>query len=229
MMPVVLAREIGDRFYEAWAMWDLALIDLAERRSSEALGRLRAALAAFDGMGDHSGPVLVLLGFALHARLAGDEPRHWLLRGAVERMRLETGGDLVRQRVPSVAWEYEERPPTADLQAAWDAGTAPAIESAVRGAAGDAFVVAVDVSANRLAFELSGPRARELLESGCPIDLHPRAFRAGSCAQTLLARANVLLHQVGDEPRYRIWIRPSFARYLAAWLTDAEVGLTPTV
>jgi len=105
-------------------------------------------------------------------------------------------------------------------------GSAPAIEAAVRGAAGDAFVVAVDVSANRLAFELSGADARELLESGCPIDLHPRSFGAGSCAQTLLARANVLLHQVGDAPRYRIWIRPSFARYLAAWLTDAEAGIT---
>jgi len=109
------------------------------------------------------------------------------------------------------------------------AGTAPAIESAMRAAAGDAFVVVVDVSANRLAFEVAGPGARELLESGCPIDLHPRAFRAGSCAQTLLARANVLVHQTGDQPRYRIWIRPSFARYLAAWLTDAQVGLTPTV
>ena len=106
------------------------------------------------------------------------------------------------------------------------AETAPDIEAAVRGAAGDAFVVTVDVSANRIAFELSRAGARELLESGCPIDLHPRAFHAGSCAQTLLARANVLLHQTGDEPRYRIWIRPSFARYLAAWLTDAGVGLT---
>jgi sarcosine oxidase subunit gamma len=105
------------------------------------------------------------------------------------------------------------------------AGDAPAIEAAVRDAAGDAFVVAVDVSANRVAFEIGGPAARELLESGCPIDLHPRAFRAGSCAQTLLARANVLLHQVSDDPRYRIWVRPSFTRYLAAWLDDAAGGI----
>ena len=106
------------------------------------------------------------------------------------------------------------------------AGDAPAIEAAVRGAAEDSFVVTVDVSANRVAFELAGPDARELLESGCPIDLHPRAFAAGSCAQTLLARANILLHQVSDEPRYRVWIRPSFARYLAAWLDDASVGIS---
>jgi sarcosine oxidase subunit gamma len=106
------------------------------------------------------------------------------------------------------------------------AGDAPAIESAIRSAADSAFVVTVDVSANRVAFDLSGPAARELLESGCPIDLHPRAFRAGCCAQTLLARAGVLLHQVSDAPRYRVWIRPSFARYLAAWLDDAAMGVS---
>lgn len=106
------------------------------------------------------------------------------------------------------------------------AGDAPAIETGVRGAAGDAFVVTVDVSANRVAFEIGGPTARELLESGCPIDLHPRAFHAGSCAQTLLGRTGVLLHQVSDEPRYRIWVRPSFTRYLAAWLDDARVGVS---
>lgn len=106
------------------------------------------------------------------------------------------------------------------------AGDAPAIEAAVRGAAGDAFVVTVDVSANRVAFEIGGPGARELLESGCPIDLHPRAFAAGSCAQTVLGRTGILLHQVSDEPRYRVWVRPSFARYLAAWLDDARVGIS---
>jgi sarcosine oxidase subunit gamma len=54
-----------------------------------------------------------------------------------------------------------------------------------------------------------------------PIDLHPRAFGPGRCAQTLLARANVIVHQVGDEPRYRLYARPSFVAYLAAWLNDA--------
>jgi sarcosine oxidase subunit gamma len=44
----------------------------------------------------------------------------------------------------------------------------------------------------------------------------------------MLARAGVLLHQLSDAPRYRVWIRPSFAPYLAAWLDDARVGLTPS-
>ena len=85
----------------------------------------------------------------------------------------------------------------------------------------------VDVSANRTTLELSGPRARELLEFGCPIDLHPSVFGPGRCAQTLLARANVLIWFVSDEPEpiYRLLVRPSFAAYVAAWLADAAAGL----
>jgi sarcosine oxidase subunit gamma len=85
----------------------------------------------------------------------------------------------------------------------------------------------VDVSANRTTLELRGPRARELLEFGCPIDLHPRVFGPGRCAQTLLARANVLIWYVTDDPEpvFRILVRPSFAAYLAAWLADAADGL----
>ena len=88
-------------------------------------------------------------------------------------------------------------------------------------------VAIVDVSANRTTLELNGPRVRELLEFGCPIDLHPRAFGPGRCAQTLLARANVLIWFVTDEPEpvYRLLVRPSFAAYVAAWLADAANGL----
>ena len=86
----------------------------------------------------------------------------------------------------------------------------------------------VDVSANRTTLELRGPRARELLEFGCPIDLHPRVFGPGRCAQTLLGRANVLIWFVADDPEpvYRLLVRPSFAAYVAAWLADAADGLT---
>lgn len=83
----------------------------------------------------------------------------------------------------------------------------------------------VDVSANRTTIELAGPAAREILESGCSIDLHPRAFGPGCCAQTLLARANVVIWQLTSEPRYRLLVRPSFAPYLAAWLADAAAGV----
>ena len=79
----------------------------------------------------------------------------------------------------------------------------------------------VDLSCNRVALDLRGPLAREVLAKGCALDLHPRAFGPGRCAQTLVARAQVILDQLDDAPAYRLLVRPSFAGYLAAWLLDA--------
>ena len=101
-------------------------------------------------------------------------------------------------------------------------GSEQAIESGCRDALGPATGAVVDVSANRTVVELRGPRARELLAAGCTIDLHPRAFRATCCAQTLLARTGVIIHELSDEPVYRLFVRPSFAHYLATWLLDAS-------
>jgi sarcosine oxidase subunit gamma len=79
---------------------------------------------------------------------------------------------------------------------------------------------AVDVSANRVVFELAGSAARDVLSHGCSVDLHPSVFGPGRCAQTLLARAQVILQQTDDET-FRIFVRPSFAPYVCAWLEDA--------
>lgn len=85
------------------------------------------------------------------------------------------------------------------------------------------FATLVDVSANRTAIEVAGPSARTVLEKGCSIDLHPRAFGPGRCAQTMLARAQVVLEQGTEEPAYRLFVRASFSAYLAAWLIDATM------
>ena len=105
--------------------------------------------------------------------------------------------------------------------------TGPALESAIRDAIGDGRGAVVEVSANRTTLSVSGPRARDLLAFGCSIDLDERRFKPGMCVQTLLARANVIIVPVGPavEPAFRVLVRPSFAAYLAAWLTDAADGL----
>jgi predicted ATPase len=121
---LALAREVGDRFYEAWALWDLGLLDLIAADPDAAAPRLRSALDAFDAMGDHTGPVLVLMGIALVARARGDTAVHWRLRGAVERMRQRTGADLVRQVIPLLDWQYDERPSDPADADAWEAGLA---------------------------------------------------------------------------------------------------------
>jgi sarcosine oxidase, subunit gamma len=97
-------------------------------------------------------------------------------------------------------------------------GSEAAIEAELRA---DGALSVVDVSANRTTLALAGPRARDVLMKGCALDLHPRAFRPGRCAQTQIAHTQVILEQTGDEPAYRLYVRPSFAGHLAAWLADA--------
>jgi sarcosine oxidase subunit gamma len=78
-----------------------------------------------------------------------------------------------------------------------------------------------DLSASRAIIEIAGPHARTLLEKGCGLDLHPRAFRPGHCAQTLFARLPIIIDQTGTAPSYRLFVRRSAARWLAEWLIDA--------
>jgi sarcosine oxidase subunit gamma len=87
----------------------------------------------------------------------------------------------------------------------------------------------VDVSANRTTLELCGPSAREVLEKGCPLDLHPRVFGPGRAVSTTVGPVAVLLWQVDDAPTYRLLPRSSFADHLARWLIDAmsEYGGPP--
>lgn len=79
----------------------------------------------------------------------------------------------------------------------------------------------VDVSAQRTIIDVGGAAAREVLARGCALDLHPPALGAGRCAQTLLARAQVILQPLADPDAMRVLVRASFARYLAEWLLDA--------
>lgn len=102
------------------------------------------------------------------------------------------------------------------------AGTAATLEAALRAARpDDPWLSVVDVSHNFTGLRLGGTSAREVLASGCPLDLHPRVFDVDHCAQTVLAKSRILLRQVSVEPAFEIWVRNSFARYLADWLLDA--------
>ncbi len=75
-----------------------------------------------------------------------------------------------------------------------------------------------DISSGQTIIRLRGSRARDLLNKGCPLDLHPRVFGVGQCAQSHIAKSNALIIQVDDEPTYDIIVRRSFADYLARWL-----------
>lgn len=95
----------------------------------------------------------------------------------------------------------------------------------LRIALADVHAAVTDVSDGRVALRLAGPNARDVLAKGCPLDLHPRAFAVGSCAQSLLGKTSVLLHLVADDAgrgaTFDVYVARSFAHYLFDWLEDA--------
>ncbi|TMR97754.1 sarcosine oxidase subunit gamma [Nonomuraea basaltis] len=89
----------------------------------------------------------------------------------------------------------------------------------LRKALGERHGSIVDVSAQRTTLLVAGPRARDLLAHGCALDLHPSVFGPGRCAQTVLARAQVVL--LPRQDGFLVLVRSSFAAYLSEWLLDA--------
>jgi sarcosine oxidase subunit gamma len=80
---------------------------------------------------------------------------------------------------------------------------------------------ATNITDGQTIIHLYGGRAIDVLRKGCSLDLHPRVFKPGSCAQTLIAKAGVLIRYVDQAPSFDLIVRRSFAEYLALWLKDA--------
>lgn len=75
-----------------------------------------------------------------------------------------------------------------------------------------------DVSGGQAAYHMSGAGVPDKLAKGCTLDLHLSVFRVGACAQSGLAKANILLGYIDDAPVYEIIVRRSFSEYLQRWL-----------
>lgn len=80
----------------------------------------------------------------------------------------------------------------------------------------------VDVSDYYVVMRLSGPKILEVLAKGTPLDLHPRAFPPGSCAQTRFGHATVLLHKAADDV-VDLQVRWSFAEYVWSYIVDGTL------
>jgi sarcosine oxidase subunit gamma len=100
-------------------------------------------------------------------------------------------------------------------------GDPASLEAALHAALRGQHHAVVDVSASRHVLELSGAQARGILAKGCSLDLHVQAFAPPQCAQTLLAKAQVILQCVDASPCFRLYVRLSCADYLETWLADA--------
>jgi sarcosine oxidase subunit gamma len=87
-----------------------------------------------------------------------------------------------------------------------------------------------DQSGGRIVLRVRGPRARDVLAKGLPIDLHPQRFASGSAATSTLSLMGVQIWQVDEAPTYDIALfrslSESFWRWLAA--SAAEFGYEVT-
>ena len=79
----------------------------------------------------------------------------------------------------------------------------------------------VEVSQRQTALAVAGPRARDLIASGCPLDLDPESFPVGMCARTLFAKAEVVLWRRSAE-EYHLEVARSFAGYVLDWMREVN-------
>ena len=83
-----------------------------------------------------------------------------------------------------------------------------------------------DQSDGRVVLRLRGDRVRQVLAKGVPLDLHPRRFKVGDVASTLVAHVGVQIEQLDDQPTFQLMASRSLAGSLWSWLTKsaAEFG-----
>lgn len=83
------------------------------------------------------------------------------------------------------------------------------------------FASLTDQGEGRTVIRVSGPASRNVIATGVPLDLHPRAFRPGDVA---LAHANhiaVTFWQIDDAPTYEFAVARGYARCFWTWLRDS--------
>jgi sarcosine oxidase subunit gamma len=76
-----------------------------------------------------------------------------------------------------------------------------------------------DQSHGRVIITVSGPKARNVLAKGTPVDVHPRAFGPGRCAATQMAHVGVHLAQVGEDA-FELSLFRGFSEHFWEWLTE---------
>jgi len=106
-------------------------------------------------------------------------------------------------------------------------GQSNALETQLRRTLEGTHHAITDVSSGYTVLQLSGRPVREVLAQGCPIDLHPRVFKPGSCAGSHYFKASIWFWQTDEAPTYEVLVRRSFMGYLWLMLERAsqECGL----
>ena len=94
-------------------------------------------------------------------------------------------------------------------------GEASGVVAAFMDRAGDASVLALDVSDARAVFRVSGEKAWRVLAKGAPVDLE--RFETGEVRRTRIATVAVGIVKTGEDT-FEVFCFRSFAAYLWNWL-----------
>ena len=78
----------------------------------------------------------------------------------------------------------------------------------------------VDTSGGMTQLNMQGEQVHVLLQKLCGYDFHPSRFVVGTCVQTRVAKSSGLVVRTG-EFAFAMYIRRSFADYIANWCLDA--------
>jgi len=83
------------------------------------------------------------------------------------------------------------------------------------------FAAVADQSDARLVLRVSGPRVRDVLAKGVPVDLHPKVFKPGDVAGTVVGYINTQVDMLDDAPTFQLAAPRSMAGSFWSWLTAA--------
>lgn len=85
-----------------------------------------------------------------------------------------------------------------------------------------------DQSSGYAVLRLSGPRVRDVLAKGVPVDLDASVFKAGEAAVTLAGHVGIILWQAGEGPVFDVAVFRSMAGDFWYWLdtSAAAFGLS---
>ena len=107
-------------------------------------------------------------------------------------------------------------------------GDADLIAGGVEAALDRRFHALVDIGHRNVGIQVSGPRAADVLNSGCPLDLVEAAFPTGMGTRTLLGKAEIVLMRLDDAPTYQVECWRSFSAYVHDYLSEAAREFAPS-
>ena len=89
-------------------------------------------------------------------------------------------------------------------------GQEAALATRLRTALAGQHCAVTDVSSGFFQVDLCGPRVRDTLAQGCPMDLHPRAFPAHRAVGTHFYKVGLTLWLTAEHDRFQMLVRRSF-------------------